>query len=229
MKRISFDRVVAIAAFAAGIIALYLSWDANNISRQQASPRLIVLVTERLGAPIIGSSAPADAPHLSVYECLYRVRVTNLGGAATSIIGYDTTVRYQDSTVVMSSNDPSAYTNQSIQSRIGGFLSSLAKERLIGKGCIPEHDPYPTECLEELPSTIDAYSTRDFYPRLRTQITGSSVLSAYLPDPGKSDYQELMSNYKPLTVEYAFRLASGQVLEVPPMVCVYPSERYSLQ
>ena len=66
----------------AALVALALPWQSNQIGLRQVTPHVIVLnVITEVGEMAIGVSAGRAA-------CFHAIRLQNLGGAATAMIGY---------------------------------------------------------------------------------------------------------------------------------------------
>lgn len=231
MKRISLkpknlDRLLAVLGCLAGVIALFFSWDANNIARQGISPRVVVLATDSVGGPLTAFSAPADAPTIMGFECFQSIQLTNLGGARTDIIGYDAIIHFKEDTITLSSKKAVAYSGESFGSRISDFSIVILNGDGENKFSPVFEDYLKQPYLLKLPSPIDAYTTISINPRIRLITKDSRVRQLGVPDipnPSSPDYNTFLQEFAPLEVGYSLKLSSGQNLTVAPILCIYIS------
>jgi len=225
-QAINIDRLFAVIGFLVALIALFLSWQANNISRQQITSQVVVLTTNNYGAILTNlGSATETTPLQMGFECFQDIRLTNLGGATTAVVAYEATIQFKESTINLSSEEAIAYTKDSFESRIGDFAIALLNED-GDQGYSPRFDDYAQKpYLLKFPAQIEAFKTIDINQRVRVMTKNSRVISVNFPSPGSSDYTDLQTNFDPLTVAYSLQLSSGQTVLTPPILCIYVSKQ----
>lgn len=225
------DRILAIAAFVAGVVALYFSWQANQIANE-ANELSQQQITERVSVVSIARNGGVDVLNQQgdrVVGCDIDVVLANLGGASTQIIGLSGTVLLEGTEELSATSQQSSYAStaytlfQSASSPIrGGEFHALAS------------DGYAGQVLSEVfldlgnrlnfPFQIDAFGSAN--------ITNRIILTADPQFTYRTDLITLASgeqitsfdnneNRKPVAVTVTYELASGRTLTTPSQVCFF--------
>ncbi|MDE3089553.1 MAG: hypothetical protein KGJ80_09270 [Chloroflexota bacterium] len=99
IKQKDFERLVTIVSLALGVIALFLSYQANVTASKQVEAQIVVFNVAM--NPQLGGRAGGQGEE--VVFCGFSLRLVNLGGATTAITSYKASISYSDVTVVFDS------------------------------------------------------------------------------------------------------------------------------
>lgn len=215
---ISFDRIMSIIALTAGVVALLFSFQANQLAKeanqialQQAMARVVVLNASDGGS---GSD--------NYITCRHDIRVTNLGGAATALVGFDATITFKDKKLIAeSSGEHFAFNRSRIIPDVGDFYITLMAPSSPGEVLKLEEIAGKNE--QPLPLSIDSFATVDFGTKFRYVIDRSEyeIDSGYRLDSQNVLRKFPLPGYTPIEVEYTLHMASGQSVTTPKLSCYY--------
>lgn len=207
------ERGLSVVAIVTGIVALALSWQANQIAREanelafeQLKSRIVVLDTQ-------------DGP--SIYEanqlfCMQTVRLANLGAAPDSVVGYSAVIFLGDRHVTADSEGSSiAFNRDEIIPGIGDFFMRLIQAPDVWPSDIDQVETVDT------PLKIDAYTTSDVTISFRyfADLAKYGVDSGYGWTNLTLQKTTPPAGYTPIEVTYTFEMASGQAAESPKFSC----------
>ncbi len=88
-----------------GIAALGVAWNANMIAQQgnqltanQSRPQVVVLGEKRIAQDLLGNIGTDSIVRDAVLACAQQIRLANLGSTNDSIVGFQTTIQYDQTT-----------------------------------------------------------------------------------------------------------------------------------
>jgi hypothetical protein len=224
-----FEKVVSIVALVVAILAVVFSWQANSIAREanelanrQVSDQIVVL-----------SSLPGSAyfkpgsQNANLAGCENDIRLANLGGAPTQIVGirarlYFEEVEYEIESTGSLAPEALPYTENVISPILGdfsvyvmasdGYRGPLMDERFIN-----------TDELLAIPYQVDAFTTLDLTNRIFLSVDESAHWTPHTSSNVQTlvDSPQLIESMSPLEILVAYKLASGNEVLAPRFTCFY--------
>lgn len=161
---IKIEVLLSIIALITGIVSLLFSCQANQIARQQITSEMAILDVTDPYAPkgegqvdVYYSVANIDLEQGIIYgsvSCEWRIRLTNLGGAPTSLIGYKAEVSFGNEKTILESRKSTEIQGSNLFNRgINSFELSITNA---------ENQETPiTDVWINMPIKIDAFETLD--------------------------------------------------------------------
>jgi hypothetical protein len=198
-----FDRTLSVLAFIIALVALLLSCQANQISEHQITPQVIVLNATFIN----GIGSYPNENHVSHAGCQYRIRITNLGGAATSLVGFSATISYRGKKIELDGEDFYAVNDtRALTPSLSSFFAVL----LDKGGALNLENAYLQQDKLGMPAKLDAYSALDIDAGIAFEINGNTTLTSADPQqPRDSDMQ----------VDFILKTSSGQKVASPDVSC----------
>jgi hypothetical protein len=224
VNKINLDRLFNILALVAGIVALFFSWQANiiakkanSIASQQVTAKIVVLSSDYNGE---GFQSIQGRNQYTI-RCRQVIRLSNLGGAATSLVGYDATIRYKDSELHASSENASVISTESFNPLMHNFQFVFLKRETLGE--TQGFDWIDEKYYLPFPVAIDAFSTIDIDAAVNFLLDGiyhegEIEMPLY---PYQFEHPKSIYGLPPLEVTYTFKTASGQTATTSKMLCLY--------
>jgi hypothetical protein len=203
---------VSIVTACVSVIALFFSWQANRIAFKQASSQVVVLDTSWNGG---GYRALENGQQAT---CIHLFRLSNLGGVATSLVGYRIRITFENSHLEFESSFPLLVKPDDLTSSIRDF------EIYFFPTSTQIDFPTPlTAGLLQFPYKIEPYETFDIQTAVSFQYDLSLKLeSARYNEPKSYWYRpETLEGYTPLLLQYTFKTSSGQEFVSPSVACWY--------
>jgi hypothetical protein len=223
-EKISLDKLLGVLALAVGMVALFFSWkanriaeEANSIASQQLTAQVVVLSSDYNGG---GFQKSQDRDQYSV-RCRQVIRLSNLGGAATALVGYEAEIHYKDAELRVSSEDASVVSTETVSPTMRNFqFVFLDKDTLSATANFDRIDP---EYYFPFPAQIDAFTTMDIDSAVSFLLDGNY-------GEGEIDMPQYVYQYEhpesvyglpALEVVYTFKTASGQTITTPRTLCLW--------
>lgn len=219
------DRIISVVAVFISAIALVIAFQSNRIASRQASPEIAIVELSEVES---GESPISVERWKRDYSCKHRLRLTNLGGAATAIVGYQVNVFYDGrSSVSPQSGDNHAQAQLDLIEGLQLYGSRfIAKDAPVDVEFVPEaimlEEIYPS-----LPIGLEAYNTVDLMT-----VSMFRADTRYVDLLSSVDYYEDLANdflywswnpvdegYKPIEYSYTLYLATDQALSTPRATC----------
>ena len=223
-SNLSWDRVLNIVALTAGIVALFFSWQANQIAReaneiafQQVNAQVAILASEFNGG---GFSYNDQEGHYEV-RCGQIIRVSNLGGASTSIVSYDAGVYYKGAELLTSSERPFAYPTETLATQMHDFQFVFVKQLALRD--LPDTTWVTDEYYLPFPVQIGSFTSIDIHSVLSFLLDGVRQTGEIDVPYREYELDKPQSKYdlSPIEVAYTLRTDSGQVLKTARILCLY--------
>jgi hypothetical protein len=209
IKKGDVEILLASVAVAISVFALYFSWQANEIAKQQIVPKVVLISAVSYGITI---DHGVDDNRIS---CNQVIRVSNLGGAGTSISSYQVDFYFGAKKASFDSLFPYIGLNDTkevdLSPRMGDFeIYLLRGDADVNSPIVLKDNELP------IPFNMEAYTTYEI------KGTFSFTLFGKLPDFSGPEYFTFNPEIlKPLLVAYTFITPSGQRVTTPPVVCMY--------
>lgn len=209
---IDLEKILNIIALAFGIVALFFSWQANQIARRQLVPQLVAIQIEDAGQ----GWESARIPEGSATVCNHRIWLHNFGGAPASIIEVRKTFFYDGSEYEELSQIPGvlkSYHGFYDTDVLTGFDTTIAYE-----------DP-PSEFMQNFPILVPEFTTTIVLGRVRFEhdLDFLKTLDPFFFDSdvfGPNAFGD-PDTYSPLYVQYQFVLPDGTIALTPHITCIY--------
>jgi hypothetical protein len=189
-----FETWISILALITGVAALLFSWQANQIAKQQITSEMAILDIVNVPPLIDVYLAAIDVDDRMVSShgsCTQRIRLTNLGGAPASLIGYKAEVSFEDKRNILVSRKSTKIQGSEL------FAPVFNAFELV----ITNDDS--TDEWTSLPVKIDAYETLDISTNLGF------------------DYSFSLDESPVLKIAYIFEFSPKQHLVSPAINCIY--------
>lgn len=209
-KPFSLEMLFGLVGVIVSVVALFFSWQANQIASKQITDNVISPSASYTWAMY---DQEKSQPGHHYFVCDQRIRLSNLGGAGTSVIKYEALLSYKDAEVKVSGEQEYPLT-----SGMGDIFSGFE---------IMFVDDYKKNDTGEplFPVQIPPYSTVDIW--VRASFTIEKVLASgdYFYPP-YDFYQFLQpgaeySGLYPVEVSYIFTMASGKTASTPKALCIF--------
>ncbi|MCB0018627.1 MAG: hypothetical protein KDE09_12620 [Anaerolineales bacterium] len=91
-----------------GIAALVVAWNANKIAQQgnqlaasESRSQVVVLSEKRIAQDLTGNVGNDGQLSDALLSCAQQIRLSNLGSASDSIVGYQTSIQYKQTTSIL--------------------------------------------------------------------------------------------------------------------------------
>jgi len=215
--KLNLDRILNVFAIVAGIVALFFSWQANNIASRQVTARIVVLSSDYNGG---GFQSVQDKDQYAI-RCRQVIRLSNLGGAATSLVGYDATLYYKNAELHESSKNASVISTQPFNPLMHNIEFVFLRSDTLGE--TQNFDFIDSEYYLPFPVEINAFSTMDINAAVNFFLDGT-----YHDDeiemplyPYQFEHPKSVYGLPPIEVAYTFMTASGQTTTTTRMLCLY--------
>ncbi len=233
------DRFIGIVALVAGLVALLFSWQANKIAREantyalkSVSPDVEVLSINIQNLSVIRQETGTLA------SCLNVIRISNFGGAATSIIGYEiigslSATKYEidnEEKIKETFNVSSdySYLNSELYFQVpelekiaSAFLKQITQN--LKDDFKPEIDETN---INPLPIRIDGNSTIELYNQI-VIVTRNPRINIFDQFPYDYTIYEIDSRPKwisgydgSLLIRYLLKLSSGETIASDSEACL---------
>lgn len=234
-NHIRFDRLLSILAFLTGLTALYFSWEANRIARENSTPSVVVLLTSHDPTGFI-ETISINAVQLSEADtvmCTSRIRLSNSGGASTALTNYTLIASSIDTGELISytATDSVAFAPAPKTRPLSNMVAylvrpesrdvELAEQFWGGTSSIPGSG-IKTEYLLPMPAPLPAESTLDLHVRSvftfdrRIDVTSWVMyMSSLEADPNR------FAGYQAFDVTYVLQFASGEYVYTEAYPCFY--------
>lgn len=206
-----FDKWIDVLALAVGVVALFFSWQANQIASRQVTDQVIPISSNYSWATYKQTTATYYD-----FSCVQRTRLSNLGGAGTSIVRYEATVYFKG--VSTSVAGEQAYPMAT--AKLGDVLTGFRVE-FVDKDTLEPNSKEPL-----FPVTVASFSTVDVWTRESFAITTTLTSGDFFYPP--YDYYSFLqpgSKYgdlSPVEISFAFKTASGKtVAATPKALCIF--------
>jgi hypothetical protein len=215
--KITFDRVMVLLAFGLSVIALI-------VSNKQGSAHVVVSDARE---DDLALSDPHGSGWAIYYSCKHRLLLTNLGGAQTDLIGYQTTVYYDNAFISSDYTvDNGASTSKSLMQGLGDFYTYFISgnaplfAEFIPDGIVSE------ELFPKLPIPLLGYNTINLFTvtlfTLDTRFLEYQYSADYFyGNRSNSTWDPVQEGYLPLKISYKLKMSSGQSLSTPRISCYF--------
>lgn len=225
-RRFKFENstMFGILTLIVGAIGLYFAFRANNISSQQYKSNVVVLNEWNYGYDF-DSSTPEV-----VLACVERVRFSNLGNAADSIVSYDTTVYYKNTESVFNgygmatsthsllspSSSRASYTaSDELHSAIDKLEMKIAPDFAFGNQKSSIHGNVESVIF---PYAINGFSTIDLEMSILFGVVPGNEFNLYY-EKDQPLFTSEPTDLAPLEFEINFKFASGATAKTPRISC----------
>ncbi|MEM4203975.1 MAG: hypothetical protein QXS54_07900 [Candidatus Methanomethylicaceae archaeon] len=207
----TIEKLVSVFSVVISAIALYFSWQANQIASKQITDHVISPSISYTWAMYMTEASRPPTYHSFV--CDQRIRLSNVGGAGTSIVRYTAILSYRDITVEVSGEQDYALTTGS-----NDIFSSFKIDFI--------NDYRQQNSTERLfPIDLPPYSTTDIWTR------ASFIIQKYLTSgdyfyPPYDFYQFLQPGAEygglyPVEISYTFTTASNKRVSTSTALCIF--------
>jgi hypothetical protein len=191
-------------------VALFFSWQANQIASKQITDNVMSPSASYTWAMYEQDKSQSGHHH---FVCDQRIRLSNLGGAGTSVIRYDAFLNYKETEVKVSGEQEYPLTSGK-----GDIFSGLEIT------FVSDYKQNDTE-KSLFPVQIPPYSTVDVWTRASFTIDKVLASGDYFYPP-YDFYQFLQSGAEysglyPVEVSYIFTMASGKTVTTPKALCIF--------
>jgi hypothetical protein len=195
-----WEKTISIAAFVFSAIALFLSWQANQISNKQFTAQTVILSAEFRDGDW---SMAKDPDTWGFASCTNKIRFYDFGGASDAIVRYDNIIEYNGKSYTIESDESEAVWSPGIEP----YFASLRTEILS----------------ENLPMTVEAFTTKEILAKFSFGYDDSLLdLNVSYPYNPSYDYEKNIGpEFSPLTVQFIFYTANGKKLDTGKLICHY--------
>jgi hypothetical protein len=227
-KEKRLDRTLKILTIVLSVFALLGSLQANIIAREANTPKVAVVDIEFWkGNNVKGNNG------VYIY-CDHRIRITNIGGVANSIIGYDVQLSFLDSRMQAEGTSTVIHAYQGfnqnhieLKSYLYTLLGVTGDPQMIFINPGEEQEttlPYKLEAGE----TVDIYGSTslDFDPS--SGIFTRQENGPFFTDPSalgtimdSNKTMNIDAEFVPMYIVYDINLASGRHVKTPSTTCIY--------
>lgn len=210
--KMKVEHWVSIITACVSIAALFLSWQANSIATKQATSQLVILDISWNGGGYRATESGQQA------TCVHLLRLSNLGGVSTSLIGYEVQITFEDSSLEFEGSFPVLIKPDDLTTSLRDF------EIYFFPSTTQINFPSPfTEGLLQFPYDIKSYQTIDIQVAVNFQYDLSLRLeSARYNEPESYWYKpEVLQGYTPIWVQYTLKTSAGQEVRSPAVACWY--------
>lgn len=209
-SNIKNETLLSVLALVIGIIALYLSWQANQITKSNVISRIELNHAEYTWSERFVVTGIPDA-----IICAHKIRLTNLGGAATSILEARATIYFRDNELDAYSSEGELYFPEYMEDINPLYIVLMTNkdesERPTSYSHLSDENRQPF-----LPMKIEGFSTVDFAGRFTFHTESPSIYLLYDHDlwsnPGRGERHAL-------SLAYIFVFSSGETVETPRINC----------
>ena len=211
------------------IIALLFSWDANRIAREANSinaklvnPLISILDFQNVLSFLVTRPETATKPGSHIY-CIYKVEMTNSGGASTAIVSKVASVMFNGKGFSVS-GDTIAYSNRA-EDTLNDYFSSF--DVLTTKDSSPYWESTSENAKQqqaEFPYQLDSFKTAVFYEQVSFVFKPNPTIEAgdfYTTDDLSYGGSQLTKAHHELQIEIVYTLSNGERVSTPPETCGY--------
>jgi len=211
------------------IIALLFSWDANRIAREANSinaklvnPIISILDFQNVLSFRVTRPETATMPVSHIY-CIYKVEMTNLGGASTAIVSKVVNVMFNGKGFPVS-GDTIAYSSQAEDS-LNDYFSSF--DVLTTKDSLPYWESTSENAEQkqaEFPYHLDSFTTAVLYEQVSFVFKPSPTIEPgdfYTTDDLIYRKSQLTNSHHELQIEIIYTLSNGEQVSTPSGICGY--------
>lgn len=218
------NRVLSISALVIGLFSLYFAWKANEISSQSIKPIVTILDVGTIGSvyPQGGGVQHTDGNFTYVSPgvyCIYAIRITNLGGASTAIIGKTLKIFFKGAEYKVNSDFEIA--NENLDNEFFGHFRSetITYEAMVS---LNRYNDLKTDDFISYPHELANYKTEDLYERVLFDWKKPSDFLDFL-SVGMTEHGgfELTPEFFPLDISFEYKLSNGDIASTPPSTCVF--------
>lgn len=219
-----------VVTFCLAAIALILAWRANNIAESEFRSNVIVFQSEDVGWTF--DTSLEEYPY-NMMGCIAKLRLTNLGNAADSIVSYDTTVHYNDSKSVFLGQSEAA-NNFAVNDppRIGQLFTvseelrgaiEIIDLKLAPEAAVPPPQPGPIIGGNipslEFPLKINGFESLDTNFLFIIGIQTTKDFN-YIDTLGRPMVEDEPTDLPRIEFDVTFKLASGTTANGPKIKCI---------
>ncbi len=210
--KITLEHLLGITSTLLSLIALFFSWQATQIAKQQAQANVIPVSSSYVG----GSAEQFNATNGVGYSftCTQKLRLSNLGGAGASLVKWQANLYYQDRIATLQGEQPYPLDSVNMDDEIQSFLIEfvdLSKEYS------------QSTASQTFPIQIAPYSTVEVWVKARFSVWRNT--SYFYPPYDYYAFLEKGANYSdliPAEVSIQFTTSTNQqVIESPRALCVF--------
>ncbi len=219
------ERAGILISLIIGAIAIYLSVDANRIARESVSPRIFVHDVNLAGFFAMTVDNPEFFEELAwdpknLARCSTQIRLSNLGGAATAIVGFEVLVQRGEREISADSEGGSqASSDKSVADGFGSLISYFVKSEDAGRSFSLQAD------RQALPINVEEYTTLDLFNetlfighRITSETFDESVTNAF----GVSELSYWLAGSELIPeLSYRLQLANGEIIMTPGVRCSF--------
>jgi len=211
-KGLRLEGYIGLIGFILSLVALYFSWQANQISSQQINDNVFSPSSSLEWASYQQEKTAIDYPY---YECVQRTRLANLGGANSTVIKYDVTLYFKGKSTTVSGEQERTLRTAGLENIISRFYVSFVDGEKF------EVD----EANRLFPIVIPAYSTVDIWTRIWfTKNADYPTDDIFYPPYDYYQFEEpgaKLGEFSPIEVSYTFTTASGKTFVTPRALCMF--------
>ncbi len=209
-KPLSLEMILGLLGVVVSAVALFFSWQANQIASKQITDNVMSPSASYTWA-MYDQDKSQSGHHYFV--CDQRIRLSNLGGAGTSVIKYDAFLSYKEKEVRVSGEQeyPLTSGNGDIFSGFQITFVGDYQKNNIGNSLFPvQIPPY---------STVDVWTRASFIVE-KVLASGDYFYPPY-------DYYQFLqpgaeySGLYPVEISYIFTMASGKTASTPKALCIF--------
>jgi len=209
---IKLERFIGVIGIVLSLIALFFSWQANQIASQQ--------IKDNVFSPSsIYEWATYEQEHSSVnsqdFVCIQRTRLSNLGGANSTIIKYDSTLYFKGKSATVSGEQEYVQNTAQLENFISGFRVEFVDGKTL-----------ETNSSGGLfPVAIPSNSTVDIWTKVKFAINANLESIEYFYPP--YDYYSFLEqgakyhDFSPMEISFTFTTASGKTVITPKALCIF--------
>ena len=193
---------VSIIALITGIVSLFFSWQANQITFRLANSQVAILEIKQgtYGYDIYGRRA----------ACQHNIRLTNLGGVPTAFIGYKVEFSYKDQRIELENTASHTKTYEDLLGAgLGDFQIVFLKDNLSVADTFI--DITKQENWLTLPTKIEAFATLDI----------PTIINFWFDDTTHIFTDEAVPGVSPIQVIYILKFTPNQSVVSTPVNCFY--------
>ncbi len=253
IKKLGLENILGIISLLIASIALFFSWQANNLTKEanvislkQISEQLVITKIIHLGgheANTEGEVLEPDKGSYNLYNfksdylfCSHKIRLSNLGESATSVINFSVRASYTDEIAFLEGFGEAitffkkGETFKSLP--VKDIQSIIISEELANKTPLNEEWLNNSENGIDLPIAISGKSSLDFIVHSIVVLDRSDPILAdnglYIMYPYMTFTSEEIDDIEKtlesrriysFKMNYIFETATGQIINTNPLMC----------
>jgi hypothetical protein len=205
------DKVVSGLSLVVSVIALLLSYQSNQIAKEQGIAHVIFEGSRYIFTPPDSSG--------ETLTCTYKIRLSNIGQLSTTLVNYDAIILYRNTASVSRGTGETwvfdgAFDFTNLPLTFPPQFEMLDEEALRGQ-----------EPTLSLPVQIESGDTVDVILRTKLKFD-ESIRFFIIPSSSytrfwNQDFTGFYEEGTPLRVRLSLYMSSGQILETPELICTF--------